>query len=94
MFKNVDVNSATYLETIFKHQEWDSNPSCMVVELDNNLTCFEDTTHRTISYHSVLLASYRYPSVYYFNIIHTYNLVFESNVSSNIYKNGPNKGQD
>ena len=57
MFKNVDVNSATYVGTIFKHQEWDSNPSCMVVELDNNLTCFEDTNHRTICYHSVLLGS-------------------------------------
>ena len=45
MFKNVDVNSAAYLETIFKYQERDSNPSCMVVGLDNNLICFEDTNH-------------------------------------------------
>ena len=45
MFKNVDVHSAACLETIFKHQERDSNPSCMVVGLDNNLICFEDTNH-------------------------------------------------
>ena len=61
MFKNVDVNSTPYLGTIFKHQEWDSNPSCMVVELDNNLTCFEDTDHRTICYHSALLGSISLP---------------------------------
>ena len=61
MFKNVDVNSAPYLGTIFKHQEWDSNPSCMVVGLDNNLICFEDTNHRTICYHSVLLGSISLP---------------------------------
>ena len=46
MFKNVDVNSATYLEHIFKHQERDSNPSIIVVGLDNNLICFEDTNHQ------------------------------------------------
>jgi len=48
MFKSVDVNSATYLATIFKNQVRYSNPSCMVVGLDANLICIEDTNHRTI----------------------------------------------
>ena len=65
MFKNVDVNSAKYLGTIFKHQEWDSNPSCMVVELNTNLTCIEDTNHRTICYHSVLLGPISLPFGFY-----------------------------
>ena len=46
MFKNVDINSATYFEPIFKNQERDSNPSCIVVGLDNNLIYYEDTNHQ------------------------------------------------
>ena len=49
MFKNVDINSATYLEPIFKNQERDSNPSCIVVGLDNNLIYYEDTNHQLVS---------------------------------------------
>ena len=57
------------LKTIFKQQVWDSNPSCMVVELDTNLTCIEDTNRRTICYHIVLLGSISLPFGFYISTL-------------------------